>query len=395
MSKILYIANARSFYSSNPIRKIEKVVDCFRELGHEVHFVCGGDILGEAPPSNGGISKSIKQNSSTATSFLKNSVSEYRDLSHDKKLLAMLEEKYANEDFDLVWERSSRLHVAGLRFAKRRNLPYVMEWKDNLIRYKYSIFRGIALSQESEKINSASALVVESHMLARQIAEEEGLSIDKFKVAINAVDAEQFYCPEQRAPMRRSLNLAEDDFVIGYVGSYAFYHNVEILCDVMKYLIDNGCQKNIRFVLVGDGNGRKEFEKRADLLGVGEYFKVIGSVDKDSVPAYLSSFDCAILPDSTDIICPIKVQEYMAASLPVLVPDYEANAEVVTQDVEGLLFEPKNPTAIANAIIEMLNNPDRVVKKGKAARSSVISKLSWAATWGAVLEEVLEESSSR
>lgn len=393
MSNILYIANGRSFYSANPPRKIEKVVAAFRESGHDVHFICGGDLIGDAPvPGASGAGNSAKPQSAI-TQFIRNSVSEFRDLRHDSKLLEMLEKRHGDGGIDLVWERSSRLHVAGLHFARKRNIPYVMEWKDNLVRYRHSLFRNLALAQEKEKLESATAIVVESHILARQIADEEGLSADRFKVAFNAVDSAEFYCPDQRDAMREKLGLTDSDFAVGYVGSYAFYHSVEILCDAVKHLIEKDKAAGVKFVLVGDGSGRQVFEERANRLGVESYFKVVGRVDKDDVPAYLSAFDCAILPDSTDIICPIKVQEYMAAELPVLLPNYEANAEIITHNLEGLLFEPGNPAAIAASVVQLLDNPGQVTEQGKAGREAVVSKLSWMATWGATLNKVLEESS--
>lgn len=391
MSNMLYIANGRSFYSSNPPRKIEKVVESFRELGHDVQFICGGDLLGDAPRSSSLLVSSSRKNQSVVGAFIQNSASEYRDSKHDKRLLSTLEQRYGNSNIDLVWERSSRLHVAGLRFAKERNIPYVMEWKDNLVQYNHSLFRKLALSQEQEKMKSATAIVVESHMLARQIAEEEGVVPNKFKVAFNAVDAEQFYCPQRRNSMREGLGLAEDDFVVGYVGSYAFYHGVEILCDTVKCLIEAGKSDKIKFVLVGDGSGRQLFEKRAQALGVQEFFNVVGRVDKDEVPAYLSAFDCAILPDSTDIICPVKVQEYMAAELPVLLPDYEANQEIITQEEDGVLFEAQNTQAIASAIIRLNEDRGFALGLGKRAREVVTKELSWISTWGAALDEVLQE----
>lgn len=112
-------------------------------------------------------------------------------------------------------------------------------------------------------------------------------------------------------------------------------------------------------------------------------------VPADKVPSILAALDIAVLPGSTDIICPIKIQEYMASELPTLAPDYSCNREVVDDGKNGMLFTPKNERALAEKISILANDDELRSRLGKEARQEVQRRFTWGKTWGAALECIL------
>ncbi len=74
---------------------------------------------------------------------------------------------------DLIWERSSRLHCAGMLVARKIGVPYVLEWKDHLVPYRLSFYRGRALKMEKRKNHEADFIVVESEVLRQWLIQEE------------------------------------------------------------------------------------------------------------------------------------------------------------------------------------------------------------------------------
>lgn len=60
--------------------------------------------------------------------------------------------------------------------------------------------------------------------------------------------------------------------------------------------------------------------------------------------------------------------EAMAAGLPIVASNIDAFAAVVTHGVEGLLVRPEDPQALADAIIELLRDPDRRARMGARGR---------------------------
>jgi len=91
-----------------------------------------------------------------------------------------------------------------------------------------------------------------------------------------------------------------------------------------------------------------------------------------------------------EIICPIKVPEYMAAGLAPLVADSAANREVIETGRTGLLFRSGDARAIADAVGTLAATPGLAGQLGNAAHDEVVSRFSWKATWGQALLDVLE-----
>ena len=392
MGKILYICGGRSFHAKNPGRKISGVVSCWREMGHLVSHVCGGDIMdGTLSSSDYGAQKDNSRwfRHIRLLDPVVRTISEYRDIKHNTQMYQTLERILKDRHFDLIWERSSRLHFAGLALAKKYNIPYVLEWKDNLVEYPLSLFRRYALKTEARKNHDANFIVVESDVLRTQLC-IHGVDKQKILVAHNAVDIDQFkFDGEARIKMRKSLNIQNNETLIGYMGSYAFYHDTIRLVKAARLLRDHSVDQ-IKFLMVGAGReyiSSYRFAKECDVLNTKLIMK--NAVTQDEVPAILSALDIAVLPGSTEIICPIKVQEYMSCGLPTLIPDYPCNREVMSDGVTGMFFEPKNEQSLAHKILLLSKDPELRKRLGSEARQEVMNRFSWLNTWGKALDDIL------
>ena len=399
-SRILYLCGGRSFTSAAPPRKIQEVVNCWRRAGHDVRHVCGGDV----PPRPPTESPAVYGAQATHTRWFRKipmsaplitSLSERRDIQHDAQMLNFLRNGLEDWRPDLVWERSCRLHAAGLDFAREIGVPYVLEWKDHLVDYRHSLFRGRALKLEMKKNHSADHVVVESGVLRNALA-AEGIDARKIIVAHNAVDASQFKrSPDKRSAVRAELGIADDDILVGYLGSYAFYHDTIRLVLAANILRKGSQARSIRFLMVGAGLEYTETRERAQALGLlDDMITMRPGVPKEDVPGILAALDLAVLPGSTDIICPIKVQEYMASALPAVVPDHACNREVIEDGRTGALFEPHNAGALADQIMRLAEDESLRIAMGKAARAEIEQRFLWEQTWGAALETTLSATLS-
>jgi hypothetical protein len=124
--------------------------------------------------------------------------------------------------------------------------------------------------------------------------------------------------PEARQSIREQLGIPANALVFGIVGSLAwnkrlgYGYGLELI-EALK------CVKrsDVWTVIVGDGSGRSELEARATSRCV-----FTGRVAREEVPAYLSSFDVASLPQSLDGVgmfrYTTKISEYLAAGLPIV-----------------------------------------------------------------------------
>lgn len=125
-----------------------------------------------------------------------------------------------------------------------------------------------------------------------------------------------------------------------------------------------------QFVLdiVGDGEERARLEALADELRLGPQVRFHGLAD--DVRPYLAEADLFVLSSVSEGIA-LTLLEGMAAGLPVVATDVGGNREVVLPGETGLLVPPRDPAALADAMIAVLSDPARAEAMGRAARARV------------------------
>ena len=395
MNKVLYLLSGRNVSSHNPGRKISSIINCWRMLGYEVQPVFGGDLHGGTPTDRAGYSQASYHfqwyRRIKVLDPLVRSVSERRDILHNEGTVKYLSNLTKMFSPDLIWERSTRLHCAGLEVAKKIGVPYVFEWMDNVIPYSLSIYRAQAQRIEKRKMRLADFVVVVSDALRNALI-QGNVHSNRIVIVRNAVDPKKFMRSDiDRKEKRKELGIGEDQILIGYLGSYAFYHDTTRLV-LAADILRRRHAGQMKVLMVGAGKEYPQARKIAEESGLlGSFLRMEPVVPPDQVPGILAALDIAILPGSTDIICPIKIQEYMASELATVAPDYPCNREVIRNEVTGMLFEPKNERALAETISVLVQDAKMRARLGWESRQDVLRRFTWEKTWGKALEDIFRD----
>ena len=125
---------------------------------------------------------------------------------------------------------------------------------------------------------------------------------------------------------------------------------------------------DVRFILVGDGALRKDFEGQVAALGLERHFLFLGR--REDVPRVLACCDIAVLPSKAEGL-PNAVLEYLAAGLPTVASRVGGNAEIVQDGKSGLLVPPEDSSALAEALLRLLRYPGVAASLGKNGRAHV------------------------
>ena len=200
----------------------------------------------------------------------------------------------------------------------------------------------------------------------------------------NGIDTDLFQMDKiMRDKKRKELNI-ENDTVIGYTGSFAYYEGIPVLLEAFKNL--NEKYPNLKLAIMGkayfDGDQNiNDIVKENDLE---EKVIFIPAQPYEKVPDYLSAFDilcCSKLDVEINRVAnPIKVVEYLSMNLPTVCSAVGGINDTITDERDGFLVKPGDINSLENKIEWILLNPDISEKVASNGRKTVLNKYSFSVT---------------
>jgi glycosyltransferase involved in cell wall biosynthesis len=169
---------------------------------------------------------------------------------------------------------------------------------------------------------------------------------------------------EQVQRVRHSLGL-HDEAVILAVGRLSYEKGIADLLRAVAVLRNTNGVPDFRLVVVGDGPEREPLARLASQLGIEAKLTMAG-FQRDTKP-YYSVATLLAVPSHTEG-SPNVVLEGMAAGLPVAATAVGGVPEILEDGVTGLMVSPRNPDAMAGAILRILSGPEMRLRLGAAAR---------------------------
>ncbi len=140
----------------------------------------------------------------------------------------------------------------------------------------------------------------------------------------------------------------------------------ETLIDAMPSVLRS--HPGVSLVIVGDGPERDKMEARIEEREVSEAVRLIGEV-KDVAPI-LSGVDLFVNPSWAESFS-YSVLEAMSLGMPIVATDVGGICEAIEDEVTGLLVQAREPGALAEAIVSMLDDRDQATAFGVTAQSRV------------------------
>ena len=114
----------------------------------------------------------------------------------------------------------------------------------------------------------------------------------------------------------------------------------------------------------------------ATTLGVDSHVQFRGFIEHGKLPDHYANADLFVLPSKMEAFG-LVLAEAMASGLPVVSTRVGGIPEVVEEGVTGLLVPPNDPPALAEAIIDLLDDRDRMRAMGVRGRERVREHFTW------------------
>ena len=207
-----------------------------------------------------------------------------------------------------------------------------------------------------EKTARAAFVVAISHFARSQLMFfSDPDDWHKLHVVHCGVDADRY---DEDRPARKDAA-----FRLLFVGRLARVKGLRVLFDALRSLASDF--PNLRLHLVGDGPDRAELEAVADA-----HVTFAGYKSQAEVAALMKEADLFVLPSFAEGV-PVVLMEAMASRLPVIATRVAGVAELVEENVSGLLVPPGDTDALAQAIRTLVTDRERSTAMGEAGQAKV------------------------
>jgi glycosyltransferase involved in cell wall biosynthesis len=307
---------------------------------------------------------------------------------------------------DVVIGSSPQLLVAlsAWWIAFSRRLPFIFEvrdlWPESLT--------AVGVSDENSLLHHALAavarflyersdlIVVVTPAFKDHLIQHWRVPAKKIAIVENGVETGLFSPTPSAATLRLRQELrAEGKFLVCYIGTIGMAHGLETLLDAAAQLLRQN--SNAHFLLVGEGAEKERIKALAQSRELANV-SFLEQQPRVKIPALISASDaCLVLLKKTDIfktVIPTKMLEFMSCARPVIL-GVEGQARQIIEDAgAGLVIEPENAGALADAITRLSTNHELGMELGRKGREYILQHFSrgrTAQTYIDVLQGLLRE----
>jgi UDP-glucose:(heptosyl)LPS alpha-1,3-glucosyltransferase len=251
------------------------------------------------------------------------------------------------------WEHKLRVLPAWLRPIKRQ----LIRWAP-----RYREFRALLGRQLAEPGPLVLAL---SRAIAADFQGLHGVGVERIRVVHNGVDTAKF-SPDHRAAyrdeFRRKLRVGDQETAFLFVGHDGVRKGLSTAIRALGRLVADG--HRARLIVVG-GRRLKPYVRLARQCRVADQIHFAGAVENPG--PYYAAADAFVLPTFYDP-CSLSVLEAMAAGLPSITTVANGAAELMTDEVHGLILsDPADEQQLAS-LMGRLEDPAQREDMGQAAR---------------------------
>jgi len=204
----------------------------------------------------------------------------------------------------------------------------------------------------------------------RQIAVSFGMPDERIITFPWGVDIRHF-SPAAKAYLSATV---ERDFTLLSTRAWEPIYGVEVIARAFV-MAANQCPQ-LRLIMLGNGSQAGRLRKLFLQGQVAERVLFPGQVSQRDLPRYYHAADLYLSASHSDGTS-ISLLEAMACGLPVLVSDIPGNREWVEHGVQGWLFADGDAEALAQGILQAVENRQRLAEMGRAARALVKQRANW------------------
>lgn len=190
-----------------------------------------------------------------------------------------------------------------------------------------------------------------------------GVPASRIQVVPSGIDLEPFQAPFSRPEVRRRLGLADGELLILNVAALAPHKSQT---DLLRAAASARARRSdLRFWIAGDGPLRGELEAEHRALKLGDTVRFLGF--RDDTTDLLRAADLFVISSYLEGLG-TSILDAMAAGLAVVATRVGGIPEIVEHQATGILVPPRDPEALATAILDLAGDGARRTALGARGR---------------------------
>ena len=341
---ILYLANSGEIFGGGQISLLGLIKGLNRKRFHPL-VVC---------PTGGSLVDELKR-LGIETEIIKMKTLRRLNIFSWMKTINKLFRLIKERKIDLIHSNGSRPTIYGSIAAKLSKAPLI--WHVRIANRDRLLDKLLA--------RLATKIVVISKAVGKRfnwLKDKE----NKVIVVYNGIDLERFNPTINGEKIREEFHLSPEIPLIGIVGRLDWYKGHQYFLQAAKEV--TGTIPEARFLIIGDGEYRKRLENLRKELDLDK--KVIFTGNRRDIPQILASLNIFVLSSVSEGFGR-SVAEAMACEKAVVATKVGGLPEVVEDRITGRLVPPKNPSALAEAIVNLLKDKKKAKEMGRAGQKRV------------------------
>jgi len=242
------------------------------------------------------------------------------------------------------------------------------------------------------KMSSASFVAAVTRPLQRQIMDETKLPIAEVPIIPMGVDTDRFApsaspSPSNAPPTAGRLRVA----TIARLNPVKGHGYV---LEALHRLKARGL--DVHYLIAGEGPHREAIEAQVRELGLSDQVTFAGTVSESGVLETLRASDVFVLAsEGIGEAAPVSVMEAMASGLPVVCSIIGGTADMIDDQVDGLLFAQRDVDALTRSLERLALDLDFRARIGTAARARALASFDYRAMARRLYDAVLQSAPAR
>ena len=292
---------------------------------------------------------------------------------------------------DVVHTHSSKAGIIGRWAAHKAGVPAVIHTIHGLA---FTASTSAIVNNVYRRLEKWTAPISTRIVCVADAMTEQSLKAgigkqEQYVTVYSGMDVKPFlHPPVPREHTRRKLGLGDEDIAVGTIARLFHLKGHDDLLDLAPKLC--GKYPRLKFVWIGDGLLRPQFEQRIDAMGLKDRFILTGLVPPTRVPELTAAFDILVHPSRREGLARALPQGQLAGC-PVVAYDIDGNREGLIDGKTGFAIPPFDKEKLSASLEVLLADADRRKAMGEAGREFAVGRFA-AEVMVEALEKVYEDA---